>query len=169
MLKIASARLYKGLFLPLLGIFFVVGLWALTSSTWASALPSPARTWEVSKPYILAPFEKRGELDQGILRFTWYSLIRVAKGYSLAILIGTPLGLLLGVSKWFTSSFDPIIQILCSVSPFAWLSLGLVIFQKPEPVGIFIIAMCSMWSTVLNIALGVRSISQDYLDVACVL
>src|SRR3954463_10874010 len=103
MSKIASARSSKGVFLPFLGIFFVIGLWAITSSTWAPALPSPARTWEVSKPYILAPFEKRGELDQGILRFTWYSLIRVAKGYALALLIGTPLGLLLGVSKWFTS------------------------------------------------------------------
>src|SRR5213083_2789447 len=106
MLKVASDKLLKGLALPLLGIFFVVGLWALTSATWAPALPSPARTWEVSKPYILEPFEKRGELDQGILRFTWYSLIRVAKGYALALLIGTPLGLLLGVSKWFSTSFD---------------------------------------------------------------
>jgi nitrate/nitrite transport system permease protein len=169
MTKSNSDKLLKGLLLPLLGIFFVIGLWAITSSTWASALPSPARTWQVSRPYIVAPFEKRGELDQGILRFTWYSLIRVAKGYAIAILIGTPLGLLLGVSKWFTSSFDPIIQILRPVSPLAWLPLGLVIFQKPEPAGIFTIAMCSMWPTVLNTALGVRSIPQDYLNVARVL
>src|SRR6185369_10945911 len=169
MSKIASARLSTGVFLPLLGILFVVGLWALTSSTWAPALPSPLRTWEVSKPYILSPFEKRGELDQGILRFTWYSLLRVGKGYVLAILLGTPLGLLLGVSKWFTRSFDPIIQILRPVSPLAWLPLGLVIFQKPDPAGTFTIAMCSMWPTVLNTALGVRSIPQDYLNVARVL
>src|SRR6185295_11432181 len=123
MLKIAAGRLWKGLLLPLLGIFFVVGLWALTSSSWAPALPSPARTWEVSRPYILAPFEKRGELDQGILRFTWYSLIRVAKGYSLAILIGKPLGFWLGISNLFAKSFDPIIQILRPVSPLAWLPL----------------------------------------------
>jgi nitrate/nitrite transport system permease protein len=169
MLKVASDRLLRGVALPLLGIFFVLGLWALASATLATSLPSPARTWEVSKPYILEPFAKRGELDQGILRFTWYSLIRVAKGYSLAILVGTPLGLFLGVSKWFSTSFDPIIQILRPVSPLAWLPLGLVIFQKPEPAGIFTIAMCSMWPTVLNTALGVRSIPQDYLNVARVL
>jgi nitrate/nitrite transport system permease protein len=152
----------------LLGIGCVIALWALTCH-WAEALPTPWKTWEVSKSYVLKPFEKRGELDQGILRFTWYSLVRVAKGYSLALLVGIPLGLLLGVSKTFTKSFDPIIQILRPVSPLAWLPLGLVIFQKPEPAGIFTIAMCAMWPTVLNTALGVRSIPQDYVNVARVL
>ena len=66
--------------------------------------------------------------------------MRVAKGYSIALLIGTPLGFFLGMSKWFTSAFDPIIQILRPVSPLAWLPLGLVLFQKPEPAGTFTIA-----------------------------
>src|SRR5262245_66451122 len=76
---------------------------------------------------------------------------------------------MLGMSKFFQGSFDPIIQILRPVSPLAWLPLGLVIFQKPEPAGIFTIAMCSMWPTVLNTALGVRAVPQDYLNVARVL
>jgi nitrate/nitrite transport system permease protein len=155
--------------LPLIGVAAVIALWALTSATWATSLPSPLRTWEMSKPYVLAPFEKRGELDQGILRFTWYSLVRVAKGYSLAILFGTPIGFALGMSRFFTTSFDPIIQILRPVSPLAWLPLGLVIFQKPEPAALFTIAMCSMWPTVLNTALGVRSVPDEYRNVARVL
>ena len=93
----------------------------------------------------------------------------MAKGYTLAIAIGTPIGLLLGMSKGFTNTFDPIIQVLRPVSPLAWLPLGLVLFQKPEPAGIFTIAMCSMWPTVMNTALGVRSIPQDYINVARVL
>src|SRR5215216_4345707 len=88
-------------FLPLIGAAIVVLGWSLTSATWADALPSPGKTWEVSKPYILEPFAKRGELDQGILRFTWYSLERVAKGYALAILLGTPIGFALGMSNFF--------------------------------------------------------------------
>jgi nitrate/nitrite transport system permease protein len=152
--------------MPLLGAGAVLFAWYVMSSTFADTLPSPAETWKASRSYVLAPFEKRGELDQGILRFTWYSLERVVKGYSIALLVGTPLGLLLGVSKLFRGSFDPIVQILRPVSPLAWLPLGLVIFQKPEPAGIFTIAMCSMWPTVLNTALGVRSVPQDYLNVA---
>jgi nitrate/nitrite transport system permease protein len=157
------------LILPFVGGAMILAGWAIVSATVATTLPSPLRTWDVSKPYVLAPFDKRGELDQGILRFTWYSLVRVSKGYTMALLIGTPLGLLLGVSAKFSKSFDPIIQILRPVSPLAWLPLGLVLFQKPEPAGIFTIAMCSMWPTVLNTALGVRSIPQEYLNVARVL
>jgi nitrate/nitrite transport system permease protein len=152
--------------LPVLGIIAVLLAWGLASATFADTLPSPLQTWRASKPYVLEPFEKRGELDQGILRFTWYSLVRVVKGYVIALLIGTPLGLLLGMSRLFRGSFDPIVQILRPVSPLAWLPLGLVLFQKPEPAGIFTIAMCSMWPTVLNTALGVRAVPQDYLNVA---
>jgi len=162
-------NLVKYVLLPMVGAGCVILLWAIASASLATNLPSPLKTWEISRPYIVEPFEKRGELDQGILRFTWYSLIRVAKGYTLAVVLGTPIGLLLGMSKGFTNTFDPIIQVLRPVSPLAWLPLGLVLFQKPEPAGIFTIAMCSMWPTVMNTALGVRSIPQDYINVARVL
>jgi nitrate/nitrite transport system permease protein len=159
----------KMMVLPLVGIGAVVVLWAMSSATWAETLPSPLATWKASKLYIMDPFEKRGELDQGILRFTWYSLIRVAKGYALALAMGIPFGFLLGVSKFFSGAFDPIAQILRPVSPLAWLPLGLVLFQKSEPAATFTIAMCSMWPTVLNTALGVRSIPSEYINVGRVL
>src|ERR1051326_2183056 len=162
------------LILPLIGIAFVVAIWAISSATWAKELPSPIKTWQSSKPYILEPFAKRGEMDQGILRFTWYSLMLVAKGYALALLIGTPIGFLLGLSKAFSKTFDPIIQVLRPVSPLAWLPLGLVLFlsfgkQASELGALFTIAICAMWPTVLNTAVGVRAIPQDYLNVARVL
>src|SRR6266550_129303 len=162
------------LLLPLVGVSIVIGLWQISSATWAKELPSPAKTWAASKTYILEPFAKRGEMDQGILRFTWYSLTLVAKGYSLALLIGTPVGFMLGLSSTFTKTFDPIIQILRPVSPLAWLPLGLVLFlgagkQASELGALFTIAVCAMWPTVLNTAVGVRAIPQDYLNVAKVL
>jgi nitrate/nitrite transport system permease protein len=157
------------LVLPLIGAILVLSAWTFSSSTWTKELPSPKKTWEASKPYVQKPFEKRGEMDQGILRFTWYSLVLVAKGYALALIIGTPIGFMLGLSKFFTKAFDPIIQILRPVSPLAWLPLGLVLFQKPKPAALFTIAVCAMWPTVLNTAVGVRSIPQDFLNVAKVL
>lgn len=160
---------FDWLFLPFLGATCVVVLWAILSSQPGSTLPSPWKTWEASKLYIVKPFEKRGELDQGILRFTWYSLVLVAKGYTLALLVGAPLGFVLGLSKIFARSFDPIVQVLRPVSPLAWLPLGLVLFQKSEPAAVFTIAVCSMWPTVLNTAVGVRNISPDHWTVARVL
>src|SRR6266542_6659718 len=162
------------LVLPALGILAITGLWARCSAPWAKELPSPMKTWEASKPYIMSPFEKRGEMDQGILRFTWYSLVLVAKGYTLALLIGTPIGFFLGLSKAFTKMADPIIQVLRPVSPLAWLPLGMVLFlgagkNASELAALFTIAICAMWPTVLNTAVGVRAIPQDYLNVAKVL
>jgi len=157
------------LVLPGLGIAAVVILWALVSQTVAPDLPSPVKTWSESRRYVLDPFFKDGEMNQGIGRLAFYSLVRVGKGYLLALLIGTPVGFLLGLSRGFHQSFDPIIQFLRPISPLAWLPLGLVVFQKSEPAAIFTIALCAMWPTVINTAVGVRGISQDYLNVGRVL
>jgi len=160
--------------LPLCGLAAVLVLWTISSATWAPNLPSPLKTWQASREYVLQPFAKRGEMDQGILRFTWYSLQLVAKGYALALLIGTPIGFLLGLSPLFAKTFDPIVQILRPVSPLAWLPLGLVLFlnacKEAGTLGaLFTIAICSMWPTVLNTAVGVRAVPQDYLNVGRVL
>ena len=155
--------------LSLVGISLVVLLWAIISSTVSKDLPSPWKTWEESKVYILSPWEKRGEMDQGILRMASYSLWRVGKGYFLALLIGTPLGFLLGNSGLLSRMFDPVIQVLRPISPLAWLPLGLVLFRQSKPAALFTIALCSMWPTVANTMHGVRAIPQDYLNVAKVL
>jgi len=194
----------EAVFLPMVGIMLCLGGWALisgkaTTSTFvddwgdtvtkierhgiAKNLPSPTETWTASKPYIVEPVAKRGELDQGILRFAWLSLKLVAQGYFIALLIGTPIGFLLGLSRNFTKAFDPIIQILRPVSPLAWLPLGMVLFSglsianaegrvtfgTSDAAALFTIAICAMWPTVLNTAVGVRAVPQDYLNVAKVL
>ncbi len=191
------------LLLPAIGIVVCLLLWALIAGketrkeyvddfgdkivkvqrTGISAdLPSPAETWTKCKLYITEPFAKRGELDQGILRFTWLSLTLVVQGYAIALIIGTPIGFCLGLSKTFSKMFDPIFQVLRPVSPLAWLPLGMVLFlgakitlpivgtyTASDLAAIFTIAICSMWPTVLNTAVGVRAIPQDYLNVAKVL
>jgi nitrate/nitrite transport system permease protein len=157
------------LVLPLLGMALVLLAWTALSQTVAPDLPSPAKTWTESRRYVLEPFFKDGEMNQGIGRLAFYSLVRVGKGYLLALLIGTPIGFMLGLSRTFYQAFDPIIQVLRPISPLAWLPLGLVIFRQSEPAAVFTIALCAMWPTVINTAVGVRSISQDYLNVGRVL
>jgi len=155
--------------LPCLGVAAVLVVWALVSQPVATDLPSPLRTWSESRRYVLEPFFKDGEMNQGIGRLAFYSLVRVGKGFVLALAIGTPIGFLLGLSPRFHQAFDPIVQFMRPISPLAWLPLGLVIFQKSEPAGIFTIALCAMWPTVINTAVGVRSISQEHLNVGRVL
>src|SRR5438270_3788760 len=160
---------FSSIFLPLLGLGLVLLIWTIVSQTVAPDLPSPIKTWNESKGYILRPFFKDGEMNQGIGRFAFLSLVRVAKGFLLATLIGTPLGFLLGLSAFFYRAFDPVIQVLRPISPLAWLPLGLVIFKQSEPAALFTIALCAMWPTVINTAVGVRSISPDHLNVGRVL
>jgi len=160
--------------LPLIGMAIVLVIWCALSGSVSKELPNPIKTWQSSSTYVSEPFAKRGELDQGILRFTWLSLVLVAKGYLIALIIGTPLGFCLGLSRTFAMMFDPIIQILRPVSPLAWLPLGMVLFMgagrnASELAALFTIAVCAMWPTVLNTAVGVRAIPQDYLNVARVL
>ncbi len=157
------------LLLSFVGIFMVLGIWSLISAHIAPDLPSPFKTWEESRLYIMEPWVKRGEMDQGIGLMTAYSLLRVAKGFALAVLIGTPLGFVLGSSPLFFRMFDPTIQILRPISPLAWLPLGLILFRQSEPAALFTIALCSMWPTVVNTMQGVRAIPQDYHNVAKVL
>jgi nitrate/nitrite transport system permease protein len=194
----------ENLFLPLIGVAAFLLLWWMiagrvekqkvldefgdpvtrTVKTGISPdLPGPAEAWSASRLYVVQPFAKRGELDRGILAFTTLSLDLVMKGYLIALLIGTPLGFLLGLSKTFTKAADPIIQVLRPVSPLAWFPLGLVLFSSVKLVdgggrtvfgasdaaALFTIAVCAMWPTVMNTAVGVRAIPQDYLNVARVL
>ena len=160
--------------LPMIGIVLVLAFWWFISANISTKLPNPVQTWEKTKHYVLDPFAYRGVMDQGILRFTWLSLQLVAQGYLLGLLIGTPLGFILGLSPTFMKAFDPLFQVLRPVSPLAWLPLGMVLFQPlggeaPRWAAMFTIGMCAMWPTVLNTAQGVRAIPQDYLNVAKVL
>jgi nitrate/nitrite transport system permease protein len=180
------------LVLPILGILIVLGGWQIIAGKkivekdaegnvlteerrgLIPALPNIGDTWESSRPYIVEPMAKRGELDQGMLRFTFMSLGLVAIGYSIALIVGVPIGFWLGLSPTFAKMFDPIIQVLRPVSPLAWLPLGYIIFMEAGKdtgtlAALFTIAICSMWPTVLNTAVGVRAVPQDYLNVGRVL
>jgi len=162
------------LILPLITIGLFLAVWHFYSLAdkardSGNYFPGPVESWKDSASYILQPLAYRGEQDQGILRFTWASLALVAKGYSLGLLLGVPIGLLLGLSPTFTKAFDPFIQIVRPISPLAWFPIGLGLFKGLGGAGLFTIAFCSMWPTVLNTAQGVRSVPQDYLNVGRVL
>src|SRR3989441_1836009 len=155
--------------LPLLGAACVLVVWSIVSVTVAPDLPSPGRTWRESRRYVLEPFFKDGEMNQGIGRLAFYSLVRVGKGFALALAIGTPIGFLLGLSRRFHESFDPIVQFMRPISPLAWLPLRLVIFPKAQPAAIFTIPPFAMWPTVINTAVGVRPLNQEDPNVGRVL
>ncbi len=153
---------------PVLGIIAFIGLWAFIAQE-TTNLPGPAKTWESAKLLFADPFYNKGPNDQGIGWNILYSLYRVGIGFGLAALIGIPLGFMIGRFKFLAAMTAPIISLLRPVSPLAWLPIGLLVLHKAEPASIWVIYISSIWPMILNTAVGVRQVPQDYLNVARVL
>ena len=141
---------------------------ALCSRPTAS-LPPPSKiladTWEL----ISDPFYDRGGLDKGLFWHLLASLQRVSLGYALAAVAGVALGVLVGQSVWAMRGLDPIFQVLRTVPPLAWLPLALAAFRDGQPSAIFVIFITAVWPIIINTAVGIRNIPQDYRNVAQVL
>ena len=97
------------------------------------------------------------------------SLKRVAYGYSLAVIVGVSLGVLVGQSTWALRGLDPLFQVLRTVPPLAWLPISLAAFRDANPSAIFVIFITAIWPIIINTAVGIRNIPQDYRNVAAVL
>ncbi|HEX4556684.1 MAG TPA: nitrate ABC transporter permease, partial [Xanthobacteraceae bacterium] len=153
--------------------FVVIALgllaWELVCRKAGATLPPPSKvvndTWEL----ITHPFYDRGGLDKGLFWHLSASLQRVAKGYALASIVGVALGTLVGQSTWAMRGLDPIFQVLRTVPPLAWLPLSLAAFRDGEPSAIFVIFITAIWPVIINTAVGIRNIPQDYRNVAAVL
>jgi nitrate/nitrite transport system permease protein len=154
---------------PVVVIAVALLIWELLCRRAGSTLPPPSRvlsdTWEL----IIDPFFDRGGLDKGLFWHLSASLQRVALGYVLASFVGVALGTLVGQSTWAMRGLDPIFQVLRTVPPLAWLPLSLAAFRNGQPSAIFVIFITAIWPIIINTAVGIRNIPQDYRNVAQVL
>jgi nitrate/nitrite transport system permease protein len=132
-------------------------------------IPSPAKVWAAAVKLFSDPFYSKGPNDQGIGWNILSSLKRVGIGFGLAALVGIPLGFMIGRFTFLNRMTAPIIAILRPVSPLAWLPIGLLVFKAANPAAIWVIFICSIWPMIINTAVGVQRIPQDYLNVARVL
>jgi nitrate/nitrite transport system permease protein len=153
---------------PLLGIALLLLVWQIISLK-NSAFPSPVVTWNEAVRLFSDPFYSKGPNDQGIGWNILASLKRVALGFGLAAAVGIPLGFMIGRFKFLAGMFNPVISLLKPVSPLAWLPIGLLVFKAADPAAIWSIFICSIWPMIINTAVGVQRVPQDYMNVARVL
>jgi nitrate/nitrite transport system permease protein len=153
---------------PALGIGLLLLLWQIITVK-NSAFPTPLATLQEAIRMFSDPFYRNGPNDQGIGWNVLASLRRVAVGFGLAALVGIPLGFLIGRVRFVAGMFSPIISLLKPVSPLAWLPIGLLVFQSANPAAIWSIFICSIWPMIINTAIGVQRVPQDYMNVARVL
>ncbi|WP_407657718.1 ABC transporter permease subunit [Marinobacterium lutimaris] len=108
------------------------------------------------------------------------SLVTVLAGFAIAAIIAIPLGICIGLNASLYAALNPIIQLFKPVSPLAWLPLVTMVvsaayvtddpmFAKSFLTSLFTVALCCLWPTLINTAVGVSAVSQDLQNVSKVL
>src|SRR5882757_5756382 len=154
---------------PLIVLALLMLFWELACRRAGSTLPPPSRVFKETKELIFDPFFDRGGIDKGLFWHLSASLQRVALGYSIAAIVGIALGTLVGQSVWAMRGLDPLFQVLRTIPPLAWLPLSLAAFRDGQPSAIFVIFITAICPVIINTAVGIRNIPQDYRNVAKVL
>jgi len=164
-----AANVGKTVVPPLVVLAVILAVWQVVFSQPGSSLPPPSEVWTQSYDLIVDPFFVYGSQDIGLGLRVLTSLQRVAIGFGLAAVIGVAVGALIGQSVWMMRGLDPIFQILRTVPPLAWLPISLAAFMDSGPSAIFVIFITAIWPVIINTAVGVRNIPEDYRNVARVL
>jgi nitrate/nitrite transport system permease protein len=154
---------------PVLGLALLVLVWEVVSLNKTMGIPSPLSTFSQAVEMFSDPFYSKGPNDQGVGWNVLSSLQRVALGFGLAAVVGIPLGFMIGRFTFLSRMLNPLISLLRPVSPLAWLPIGLLVFKGANPAAIWTIFICSIWPMVINTAVGVQRVPQDYMNVARVL
>ncbi|MBE9036573.1 nitrate ABC transporter permease [aff. Roholtiella sp. LEGE 12411] len=154
---------------PAIAILIFLVVWQLFSSIPGATLPGPIQVVKDTWILILYPFYDKGGTDKGLFWQILASLQRVAISYSLAAIVGIALGILIGVNKTMSKALDPIFQLLRTVPPLAWVPISLAALRQNEPAALFVIFITAIWPILINTAVGVTQIPQDYNNVAKVL
>jgi NitT/TauT family transport system permease protein len=101
-----------------------------------------------------------------LLKYIVASLFRVAWGFTFAVLIGIPVGLLLG---WYGRAFDafnPMIQIFRPISPIAWIPVAILWFGVSDAAPVFLIFLASVFPITVSAIAAVQNMQPVYLRAA---
>jgi bicarbonate transport system permease protein len=156
---------------PAIAIFIFLAIWQLLSWSGLTLLPGPLSIWtdERTRELLLYPFYDRGGIDKGMFWQTFASLQRVAISYTLAAIVGIGVGILVGTTPVISKALDPLFLFLRTVPPLAWVPISLAALNKNEPAALFVIFITAVWPILINTAVGVKEIPQDYNNVAKVI
>jgi NitT/TauT family transport system permease protein len=131
------------------------------------ALPTPDRVWQAwlkwgfgNPTFGLNPYV--GTWRDSVL----FSLGRVLYGFGLAILVGVPLGMLIGWSKLVSSLVDPTIQWLRPVPITAWLPISIAVFGIRDFGAVFLIVIGAFYPIVINTTQGARDVEKNWIRAA---
>lgn len=94
------------------------------------------------------------------------SLQRIGVSLLLALLMGVPLGVAVGLSDWFHKLTGTLFQFLRMVSPLSWMPLAVMALGVGEAPVVFLLTFAAVWPIMLNTAAGVAALDKSWLQLA---
>jgi len=153
---------------PLIVVALLLVVWELICRRAGSSLPPPSKVFKDTKELILRSVLRPWRHRQGaVLASLCQPAARRLRLFAggdrrdRARHAGRPV-------VWAMRGLDPLFQVLRTIPPLAWLPLSLAAFRDGQPSAIFVIFITSVWPIIINTAVGIRNIPQDYRNVAAV-
>jgi NitT/TauT family transport system permease protein len=101
-----------------------------------------------------------------LLKYIVASLFRVSWGFGLAVVIGVPLGLVLGWYSRAFQAFNPFIQVFRPISPIAWIPVAILWFGVSDAAPIFLIFLASVFPITVSAIAAVQNMQLVYVRAA---
>ena len=152
----------RQLALPALGLLAGLLLWWLFVAVLSRWSPVIA---EFSPP---AGFQQLliGLRSGVLIRHAAASLLRVATGLAIAVLLAVPLGVLLGLNRRLEFTTSAVFQFIRMISPLSWMPIAVMVLGVGDAPVFFLLAVAALWPILLTIISAVRNINPLYIKVA---
>src|SRR5436190_17143837 len=124
---------------------------------WIGAVPAPS---EVFKAFLNVVH------DRSYWQSWYMSFLRVASGFSAAMLIGIPFGLLLAVNRTAFGIGFPPFEVLRPIPPLAWVPASIIFWPTQELSIAFVTFLGAFYTIVINVIGGARSIDVRFFQAA---
>ncbi|MBP6020490.1 MAG: ABC transporter permease [Burkholderiaceae bacterium] len=148
--------------LSLSGLLALIVLWGLGTYSLQdrvslASLLSPGAT-------LLSLYELLAENQLTVHALT--SMKRVLVGLALALLLGVPIGIAIGSSKFLENCTGSAFQFLRMISPLSWMPIAVMVFGIGDAPIYFLLTFAAIWPVILNTAAGVRQLDPKWLLLA---
>ena len=167
---VAGRGARRALLAAMLPIIVVV-IWQIagrgSGSLFGGVLPTPDRVWDAWRIWAFGPTGIGLNPYSG----TWFANLifsaeRVGKGFLSAIVVGVPVGIMIGWNRLSAGVLDPTIQLLRPIPITAWLPFSIAIFGIQDVGAIFLISLGAFFPIVLNSAQGARGVDRNLIRAA---
>lgn len=131
--------------------------WLGTGLPWIGMVPAPSAVLRVWGDLLT---------DTGYWHSWYLSLIRVLTGFTAAMLVGIPLGLLMAVSRVFNDMWFPSFEVLRPIPPLAWVPASIIFWPTQELSIGFVTFLGAFFAVVINVVGGAKSIDSRFFQAA---